>query len=60
MLLVGVETIERTAISCFFYLTAAGWGVMWVDYDPFMSASGAKFLGVAYICHSAYFITVGN
>ena len=60
MLLVAVETVSRTAISCFFYLIANGWGVMRFDYDPLEATNAAKFLGIAYLCHSAYFVTVGT
>ena len=59
MLLVASETLSRTAIACFFYLIANGWGVLNFDYDPIEAINCAKFLGLAYLCHSAYFITVG-
>jgi len=59
MLLVAAETVCRTAISCFFYLIANGWGVMRFDYDPLQATNCARFLGLAYLCHSAYFVTTG-
>ena len=59
MLLVAAETVSRTAIGCFFYLIANGWGVLCFDFDPLQATNCAKFLGIAYICHSSYFVTFG-
>jgi len=60
MLLVATETVSRTAIACFFYLIANGWGILRFDYDPLEATNCAKFLGIAYLCHSSYFVTVGS
>ena len=57
MLLVAAETVNRTAIACFFYLIANGWGILHFDFDPLQATSCAKFLGLAYICHSSYYVT---
>ena len=59
MLLVASETLNRTAISCFMYLIAHGWGTLAFDLDPLQAFDCAKFLGLAYICHSFYFMTFG-
>ena len=59
MFLVAAETVNRTAIACFFYLIATGWGVLRFDYDPLQATNCARFLGVAYLCHSAYLVTAG-
>ena len=59
MLLVASETVNRTAISCFFYLIANGWGILHFDFDPMHATNVARFLGLAYISHSSYFVTFG-
>ena len=59
MLLVAAETVSRTAIGSMFYMIANGWGVLNFDYDPLEATNCAKFLAIAYLCHSSYFVTVG-
>ena len=59
MLLVAAETVSRTAIATMFYMIANGWGVLNFDYDPLEAVNSAKFIAIAYLCHSSYFVTEG-
>ena len=59
MLLVAAETVNRTAIASMFYMIGKGWGILNFDYDPLEATNCAKFLAIAYLCHSSYFVTVG-
>lgn len=73
MLLLATETVSRTAIAALFYLIAAvsnfvkekfisfvkiqGWGTLRFDFDVDEATKTAKILGIAYLSHSAFFVT---
>ena len=69
MLLVAAETINRTCIATLLYLIAnvslhhfltitQGWDTMRFYFEPDEATRVAKCLGLAYISHSAFFVTV--
>ena len=70
MLLVAAETIHRTCIATILYLISnvststklkkcvQGWDIMRFYFEPEEASRVAKCLGVAYVCHSAYFVTI--
>ena len=68
MLLLATETVSRTAIAAIFYLIATvstkflltrskGWGTLRFYFDADEATKTAKILGVAYLSHSAFFVT---
>jgi hypothetical protein len=60
MLQLASETVNRTGIMTIYYLVASGWETMRDYFEHFEAGSTAKVLGLAYICHSSYFITIGT
>ena len=73
MLLVAAETVSRTCIATLLFLIAnvsacflpyssssvlQGWDTMRFYFEPEEATQVAKCLGIAYICHSAYFVTI--
>ena len=57
MLLLATETVSRTAISAIFYCIATGQGTLRFYFDADDATKTAKILGIAYLSHSAFFVT---
>ena len=57
MLLIACETVFRTGVLAVLYIVATGWDTMKFNFSNRQALNASKCLGIAYVFHSAYFIT---
>ena len=51
------ETVFRTGVLSALYIVASGWDTVKFYFSPQQIRNSSKTLVLAYMCHSAYFIT---
>jgi len=56
---IALETVLRTGVITFFYLVSSGWNTVRFELHGARDASRVtKCMGLAYLTHSAYLVTV--